>query len=137
MHSPLTPSRHPGCRLAALLLGLALFAATWGASAAPSLRILVYTTPLAGSQYYALDALWPQLQVGDRLELMREAGNRHDGQAIRVDWRGQKLGYLPRAANRVVAAAMDRGDTLVGRIAALQRHADPWQRLRIEVFVEL
>jgi hypothetical protein len=77
------------------------------------------------------------MREGDRLALVREAGNEHDGNAIRVEWRGQKLGYLPRAENRAVAAAMDNGDKVDARIAKLRQHRNPWQRMLIEVFVVL
>lgn len=96
--------------------------------------LLIQTLPLAGSQYHALAASWNQLQVGDWLELRREPDNRHDRNAIQVLWRGQPLGYLPRAHNPALAAAMDGGLRLSGRIARLNAHPDPWQRVRIEVY---
>lgn len=104
---------------------------------AQSLRLLVQTSPLAGSQYYALGNYWQQIRVGDELQLSREPGNRHDPLAIRVDWRGQQLGYLPRRQNRILADAMDRGDTLRGCVARLTEHPDPWRRLVVEVYLEL
>ncbi|MBS3935964.1 MAG: HIRAN domain-containing protein, partial [Sulfuritalea sp.] len=63
--------------------------------------------------------------------------NPHDPRAVRVEWRGMKLGYLPRAENEAVAAALDRGEPVEGRIGALVRHPNPWRRVRIEVFVRL
>jgi hypothetical protein len=119
-----------------LLLTISL--ALWlNAAQAESIRMLVQSSPLAGSQYYAVGAQWQQMQVGDLLELTREPDNRHDRHAIRVEWRGHKLGYVPRAENRALAAAMDSGDKLVARIVRLSEHPDPWQRVRFEVFVEL
>lgn len=117
-----------------LTLSLALFAAS---AVADSIRLLVQRSPLAGSQYYAVPALHPQMRVGDALDLVREPDNRHDRDAIRVEWRGHKLGYVPRRDNRAVAAAMDRGDRLVARIARLADDPDPWKRLEFEVLVEL
>jgi hypothetical protein len=117
-----------------LTLSLALWAA---GVAAESVRILVQSAPLAGAQYYAVDALWPRMQVGDALDLVREPGNRHDRNAIRVEWRGHRLGYVPRRANRAVAAAMDRGDRLVARVSRLSADPDPWRRVEFEVFAEL
>ena len=119
-----------------LLLTISL--ALWlGAALAESVRVLVQSSPLAGSQYYAAGELWRQMAVGDRLDLIREPDNRHDTRAIRVEWRGHKLGYVPRAENRAVAAAMDQGDRLVARISKLTEHANPWRRVEFEVFVEL
>lgn len=75
------------------------------------------------------------MRVGDRLALVREAENPHDTNAVRVEWRALKLGYLPRAENAAVARALDRGERVEGRIAAPTLHKNPWRRLRIEVFV--
>ena len=104
---------------------------------AESVRLLVQSSPLAGSQYYAVGEFWSELRVGDSLTLIREPDNRHDRNAIRVEWRGHKLGYVPRAENRAVAAALDGGDKLVARIARLTDHANPWRRVEFEVFAEL
>ena len=104
---------------------------------AQSVRMLVQSSPLAGFQFYAGAALWDRLQVGDALALVRELDNPHDSNAVRVEWRGVKLGYLPRAENRIVAAEMDRGTRVEGRVAALRRERDPWRRIRIDVLVVL
>lgn len=110
----------------------------WSLAAhAESIKLLVQSSPLAGFQYHAGEALWARLQVGDALDLIREPDNPHDARAVRVEWHGVKLGYLPRAENEAVAAALDRGERVAGRIAALVRHQNPWRRLRIEVFVLL
>ena len=118
----------------ALLLAGALLL---GAAQAGEVRILVQSSPLAGVKYPSGEALWHEMREGDRLSLVREADNEHDAKAIRVEWRGQKLGYLPRAENRAVAAAMDNGDKVDARIAKLRQHKNPWQRMLIEVFVVL
>jgi len=97
----------------------------------------VQSSPLAGFQYHQAGELWPQLKVGDPLTLIRERENSHDSDAVRVEWRGRMLGYLPRAENRAVAAEMDRGGLVSGRIAKLREHRNPWQRVLIEVFVTL
>ena len=119
-----------------LLLTISL--ACWlGAASAESIQLLIQSSPLAGSQYYAAGEQWAQLRVGDHLDLIRESDNRHDRNAIRVEWRGHKLGYVPRAENRAIAAALDQGDKLVARITRLREHANPWQRVEFEVFAEL
>lgn len=121
-----------------LTISLALWLGMWlTAAQAESVRLLVQSSPLAGSQYYAVGEFWRQLQVGDALTLVREPDNRHDRHAIRVEWRGHKLGYVPRSENRSVAAAMDQGERLVARIARLTEHPNPWRRVEFEVFIEL
>ena len=124
-------------RLIRLLLPLVLGFTLSLSAQAGEVRILVQSSPLAGFRYYAGEALWHDMREGDRLVLVREAENPHDANAVRIEWRGQKLGYLPRAENRAVAAAMDHGEAVDARIAKLRQHKNPWQRLLIEVFVVL
>lgn len=107
------------------------------ATAAESIRLLVQSSPLAGFQYYAGTAHWEEMRPGDRLDLIREPDNPHDPRAVRVEWRGDKLGYLPRKENQAVAAEMDRGGRVEARIARLRQHRNPWQRVLIEVYVTL
>ena len=107
------------------------------APARAAVRMLVQSSPLAGSQYYGADTLWAAMAPGDALTLHREPENPHDPRAVRVEWRGAKLGYLPRRENAVVAAALDRGEALEARISRLTRHANPWRRVEVQVWVRL
>lgn len=106
-------------------------------AAAESVKILVQSSPLAGSQYYAVSKVWNEIQPGDRLTLTREPDNRHDRNAIRVDWKGQQLGYVPRAENRAVARALDAGEKLEARVSRLRNDPNPWQRVEFEVYLIL
>lgn len=122
-------------------ISLALWLAVWiQAGAAETVKILVQSSPLAGSQYYAVAEVWPEIKLGDRLTLAREPDNRHDRNAIRVDWNGRQLGYVPRAENRAVAAALDAGEKLearVSRLRPLPETRDPWRRIEFEVYLIL
>lgn len=100
-------------------------------------HILLQDSPLAGFQYHAGKTVWPQLRVGDALTLTREPDNRYDPRAVRVDWRGLKLGYVPRRENADVARLMDNGQPLVARISRLAEGRDPWSRVRFEVVLPL
>lgn len=106
-------------------------------SNAESVGILVQSSPLAGSQYYAAARVWDEIRVGDRLTLVREADNRHDRNAIRVEWRGHKLGYVPRAENRAAARALDAGERLEARVTGLRDDPDPWRRIEFSVHLIL
>ncbi len=99
--------------------------------------MLVQSSPLAGFQYYRGKELWEHMRVGDELTLVRESGNPHDGNAVRVEWRGQVLGYVPRRDNRTVARHLDNGGKVEARVSRLAHHRNPWQRVEFEVFVKL
>jgi hypothetical protein len=114
---------------------LGLAALPLKAAAKPGKNHLIQQCPLAGFQHHEGEALWPYLTVGDRLELHREPGNPHDDNAIRVDWNGRKLGYLPANQNHTTALMLDNQVALEARIGALERHGNPWRRVAVEVWM--
>jgi hypothetical protein len=77
------------------------------------------------------------MKVGDALALIREPDNPHDPLAVRVEWNGHKLGYVPRKENEAVARQLDRGNRLQARIVRLTKHRDSWKRIEFEVFLRL
>jgi hypothetical protein len=119
----------------AALAGLAVLLAA-GAAPAQTVKLLVQSSPLAGFRYAEASQVWSELRLGDALELVREPDNPHDRNAVRVDWRGRKLGYVPRAENEALAWAMDRGERVTARISRLQEHPNPRLRIEFEVLVE-
>lgn len=74
------------------------------------------------------------MQVGDTLALVREPDNPYDAKAVRVEWRGEKLGYVPRADNTDLARHMDRGTKVEARISRLTEDRNPRKRIRFDVF---
>jgi hypothetical protein len=121
-------------RLIVALL-LALFALPVGADTQS--QILLQSSPLAGYRYYEGKRLWQEMKVGDALDLVREADNPHDFNAVRVEWRGHKLGYVPRADNQALARFMDRGSKAAARITRLKKSRNPWQRIEFEVYLDI
>jgi HIRAN domain-containing protein len=123
--------------LLSLLAGAAALAAQAQPPAAhPSVRLLVQNSLLAGFRYAEAAQVWPQLNAGDALDLVREPDNPHDANAVRVEWRGRKLGYVPRAENGALAWAMDRGEPLRARVSRLAEHRNPRRRIEFEVYIE-
>ena len=103
----------------------------------PSARIVVQNAPLAGFVYYDGKAVWEKMKVGDRLTLVREAGNPHDANAIRLEWQGNMLGYVPRKDNPDLARQMDFGAPAEARITALSKASNGRNRISYEISVPL
>lgn len=99
-------------------------------------QIVVQSSPLAGYRHGEAAAVWPQMAVGDKLALVREADNAHDANAVRVEWRGRKLGYVPRRDNAAIAWGLDRGTLLRARVSRLEDHPNPARRVEFEVYIE-
>ncbi|MEQ1593059.1 MAG: HIRAN domain-containing protein [Thiobacillaceae bacterium] len=98
-------------------------------------HILLQDSQLAGFQFHAGKKLWPEMRVGDGLRLVREPENIHDSRAVRVEWRGQHIGYVPQRENSDVARFLDRGLKLSARITRLAESRDPWARVRFEILL--
>jgi hypothetical protein len=117
------------------------FLATWFAFAhadeVAGTRILLHTSYVAGFQHYDGKRLYSRMQVGDSLRLVREPRNVHDANAIRVEWQGNIIGYVPRNENETLARQFDFGNRLQGRITRLSRHRDPNRRVEFEIYVPL
>ena len=75
------------------------------------------------------------MTVGTPLKLVREPDNSHDGNAVAVYFHDDKLGYVPRGENGVVAQMIDRGEKLEATISRLTVDDDPWERVRFSVIL--
>lgn len=106
-------------------------------AAAPGRAILLQTSPIAGFQYHAGESVWPQLRRGQALDLIREPRNRYDGKAVRIEWHGHILGYVPCVQNTAVAQMLDRGERLTAWIADLHLSSDPWERIELAISIGL
>ena len=117
-------------------LGLAAALAAAPAPAAEAF-IIVQRSPLAGYRHYDGAAVLRAMRAGDRLELVREPDNPYDARAIRVEWRGVKLGYVPRRDNAAVSRQMDRGAPLVARVVSVRENRNRSARIEFEVVLPL
>ena len=131
-----TPAQGPRRRALIAAVLLAAAAAMPMAGHAQNVRLLVQNSPLAGFRYHEAPRWFGELRSGDALTLRREPDNPHDANAVRVEWQGHMLGYVPRAQNATLAWAMDRGDPVSGRISRVREHRNPRQRVEFEVFVD-
>lgn len=92
---------------------------------------------IAGFQYYRGAEIENQLRVNDTLVLKREHENRHDWYAVEVYRGNDKLGYLPREENRVVARMMDQKIEVKGRIEKINPESEEWHKVKMKVYYEM
>jgi len=127
----MSPRKHLRAALAA--------AAITTAAPAPAAEavIVVQRSPLAGFRHHDAAETWQHLTVGDRLQLVREGDNPYDANAVRVEWRGVKLGYVPQRDNAAVARQLDRGAALEARVAVLRENRNRSVRIEFDVVAPL
>ena len=74
--------------------------------------------------------------VGSPLVLKREPNNENDGQAIRVETpTGDRIGWVPRKYNDILARLMDAGKLLVAKVSQKELE-DHWLNLRIGIYLK-
>jgi hypothetical protein len=120
-----------------LSLILSVLSSQAGAADGVSARIVVQNAPLAGFVYYEGRSIWENMKVGDRLTLIREPENVHDSSAIRIEWQGHMLGYVPRRDNPDLARQMDHGARVEAKVTALSRAPNGRHRISYEISVPL
>lgn len=121
------------CCLLLLLVG------AWNATAqqlATEAKVFLQSSRVAGFRYYEGRKLWPRMQLKDNLNLVREADNSYDVNAVRVEWQGHKLGYIPRKENAALARFMDRGQHAEARITALSKEKRRGRWIEFDVYLE-
>jgi hypothetical protein len=105
------------------------------ARATSSRRIELQRSPVAGFQYHRGESIWTGLRVGEGVNLVREPDNPFDPRAVRVDWQGCKLGYVPRIDNAAICHLLDNGQVVSAEIVALRESDNPWDRIEFAVFL--
>ena len=99
-------------------------------------QIHLLRTYVAGSGYVEEIVIRIQaLSEGDRLLLVREPENPYDERAILVEnLEGEKLGYIPRRKNEVLASLMDAGKSIYARVCHLE---DPEEDLPVSGYMDI
>jgi hypothetical protein len=115
-----------------------MLASTAPASAGEaSVSLMVRNSPLAGFRYNDGKLVWDELRTGDSLTLVREHGNRFDPDAIRLEWHGRKIGYVPRQENSALARQLDAGNILEARIIELSKRRNGRHQIGYDILVPL
>ena len=103
------------------------------AHAPKSIRVVENTT-VAGTRHVpAMAAIAEGYGKGDRLSLVRDAANPHDGWAVEVrDGADRRIGYVSCEYNEFVARLIDGGKSVEGRLTDKEQIGS-WTRLVMEV----
>ena len=89
---------------------------------------------LAGVQYHQYNCVVGN-PVGKVVKLVGEIGNRYDEMAVRVEYAGVKLGYLPRGSIHQSEAwkAHANGYKLVGVITYFSKKCPTWCAITVQL----
>jgi hypothetical protein len=123
-------------RCSSLLCALMLLATPARAGEAVA-YMMVRDSPLAGFRYNDGRLVWNDMRTGDALVLVREPHNPFDADAIRLEWNGRKIGYVPRRENGALARELDAGKAIEARIIQLSKRRNGRHLIGYDILVPL
>ncbi len=101
-----------------------------------SREIFLIDTHIAGTSYVPnIDIIGEKLVRGTKLNFFREPDNRYDKLAIVIkDLYGNKIGYVPRKTNEILARLMDAGKLIYGVVKEKELVGN-WYNIDIKIFL--
>lgn len=94
------------------------------------------TTYVAGWGWHDGASVLRMLKPGKRLRLIREAGNKHDVNAVALYFSNTKIGYIPKKENGAIAKLMDdgMGSSLAACVSAVEQDAQNQMMVRFIIY---
>lgn len=88
---------------------------------------------IAGFRYYRGPHQVGDMRPGEMLKLVAEPSNAYDPSAVRIERKGEKLGYVPRSENRHLSRLLLQKAPLTCRVNEVRPSAAPWKMVEVEV----
>ena len=102
-------------------------------------EIFLFDCEIAGTGFVKdIEEKAKSLTAGAIVSLVREADNKYDPLAIRIDNAdGGKLGYVPRKKNEVPARLMDGGKMLYGKVEEIEfSESGSWVTITLKIYMK-
>lgn len=97
--------------------------------------ILVLECLVAGTSFRKLNDVEASLEHEVKLDLKRESDNQYDDWAIALHFQKNKIGYIPRDKNEVIARLIDAGKAFFATIQAKEWEGN-WLRIEVKVYLK-
>ena len=103
-----------------------------------SRQIYLVSARIAGSFYVdGIEKLVENIDTGSKLRFVREPDNKYDKLAILVkDPDGNKLGYVPRDDNPILARLMDAGKLIYGTVKNIDKPDNNYMNIKMEIYMD-
>lgn len=90
---------------------------------------------IAGYRFHEGLGLEHELGFGTPLNVVFEPENPHDVKAIRLEYQGANIGYIPMRLNHTLANLLSQGAPLVAQVIMVNREEPPWHRVKVEIAI--
>ena len=100
-------------------------------------EIFLIDCRIAGTTHVEeIDDKTANIDKGTLLMFRREKDNQYDALAIQIlNDKKERIGYVPKAKNEVLARLMDAGKLIFGRVEEKEK-VDDWIKISIKVFMK-
>lgn len=90
--------------------------------------VLCESVRIAGTTHAPnIDNVMQEMPEDAQLAFFREPDNQADPWAIRVEYGGRKIGYMPADKNELIARLMDGGKTVCGSLLERELQGNWWK----------
>ena len=90
---------------------------------------------IAGFQYHEGPQVISALQAGAAVRVYAEPENPYDDNAVRLEFCGRHIGYIPRRRNRIISRLLAQGAPVCGHIVGVHPSAEPWCAVEVAVTI--
>jgi len=103
-----------------------------------SREIFLIDTHIAGTTYVEnIESIAEKIAAGVRLNFYREPKNEYDANAILIkDETGNRVGYVPKKNNEILARLMDAGKLIYGIVTVKESTSGGWLKIEIEIYLQ-
>ena len=96
--------------------------------------MLALSCLVAGTSYQKLKAIEPELLHQTVFEMKREAANEFDKKAVAIYYDKNKIGYIPKEKNEVIANLMDAGKKFSARLISKKWEGN-WLKIVVDIYL--
>ena len=99
-------------------------------------ELFLLETHIAGTSYVdGIEEKTREIVPGMVLSFRRDPANRHDDMAIQIlNDRKERIGFVPRKDNQVLARLMDAGKSIYGKVREIEDW-DNWLHITIKIYM--
>ncbi len=97
-------------------------------------EMLALSCLVAGTSFLSLQQTEPKMTENTVFDLKREPKNKFDKKAIAIYFQKEKIGYVPKEKNEVIANLMDAGKKFSAKLISKQWEGN-WLKLDVEVYL--
>ena len=103
---------------------------------ASAIKLIECTRIANTSKIPCIDRRVETLKVGDKLYLLRDAGNLSDAYAVKIETKDHDmLGFLPCDCNEIIARMLDADKIFYAEVLSINT-VGPWHKIDIAVYLD-